>query len=330
VRHIKSMAWAASLALLIGATGCAGSSPPADGHETAALTRVNVTVLPITNVAPVQLAIDEGFFRKQGLDVRLSFATTGAAIVPGVLNGSVDIGYSNLPALVLARSEGLPIVSIATSDALASSVDQDSNAVIVRSDSGITEAADLNDKTVAVNALGGLIYMITRASADNTGGDSASYEFVEIPFPDMLGALGDGRIVAASITEPFLSSAEASGDYIRVFNTGSLGGKQPGLVFDTYFTSEATLSAKPEVIDAFRAAIYEANKFATQNPDAARAAVGRYTETDPDVLSKMTLPTWPDRAISTANFESVLDLMARYDLLTSDADVPSYDLLIRE
>ena len=328
-RHRTWMTIGAAFALLLSVAACGAGTTSDDDVDADGLTEVNLTVLPITNVAPVQIAIDQGFFADQGLEVKVSYATTGAAIVPGVLNGSVDIGYSNLPAEILASSEGLPLVSIATSDGPAASATEDTNALVVRANDDIDDAADLNGRTVAVNALGGLIYLITRASADNLGGDSSSYEFVEIPFPDMLGALQDGRIDAASITEPFLTTALDSGDFTRLFNTGSLGGQQPELIFDTYFTSEETLGAKPGLIDGFRAAMYEANAYASENPGDARAAVGKYTETDPAVLKKMTLPIWADAALSQDDFESIVSLMQKYGLLDSDK-IPSYADLIRE
>jgi NitT/TauT family transport system substrate-binding protein len=108
-----------------------------------------------------------------------------------------------------------------------------------------------------------------------------------------------------------------------------LGGQQPGLIFDTYFTSEQTLAAKPDIIDGFRTAMYEANAFATENPSEARAAVGKYTETDAAVLEKMTLPIWVDTATSPDGFETIVSLMEKYELMDRDK-APSYADLIHE
>jgi len=327
-RHNRLRTLAAA-GLLVCVTACGGAPSSSTDDDSDGLTKVNLTVLPIANVAPVQLAIDQGFFADEGLDVTVSYATTGAAIVPGVLNGSVDIGYTNLPAIMLAGGEGLPLVSIASGDANAPKVtERDNSAVIVRKDSGITDAAGLDGKTVAVNALGGLIYVLTRASADALGGDSSTTDFAEIPFPDMLGALQDGRIDAASVVEPFLTIALKSGDFSSVLNTGSIGGTQPGLVYNTYFTSEQTLKAKPDVIEGFQSAIYAANAYASENEEDVRAAIGEYTETDPALLDKIRLVSWPDSKVTEENYNTLVSLMEEYGLITDATEVPSYDEFI--
>jgi len=327
---------AAIMTLALVACGSnAGTGPQAGSGDSQTLTKVRLTALPIANMASVQLAIDNGYFEDEGLDVEVSYATSGAAVVPGVLNGSVDVGYSTLLAQIAARSEGLPLVSIATSDGQSAdegstSATADSAAVIVRSDSGFDSAADLNGKTIAINALSGLFYMITRGSADNLGGDSATYKFAEIPFPDMIGALQDGRIDAAAIAEPFLTTAVDSGDFKVAFLVGSVGGEHPGLIYNTYFTSEQTLASKPEVVEGFHAAISKANAFARDNPDAARTAIGKFTEIDQEILAKIDLPVWTDEPLSVSNYDTIVDLMTEYGLLADDAEVPAYGDMIHK
>ncbi len=55
---------------------------------------------------PVYLAIDQGFFKKEGLDVELVTFTGGSELIKGVVSGSIDIGYSGLASLSLGIDAG--------------------------------------------------------------------------------------------------------------------------------------------------------------------------------------------------------------------------------
>lgn len=315
-------------------TACAGGSAPETAPEeetttTEEVISLNVSVLPIAATAPVQIAIDEGIFEKHGLDVEVSNITTGSAGVPSVLNGSVDISYGNLISTIQAAAEGLPIVSVVSSDGAPVDPEQDINWLMVRADSGIETAQDLAGKTVAVNGLNGLVYLVTRASIDELGGDSASVEYVEIPFPEMLAALEAGRVDAISTTEPFRTIGLANPENIAIIPTVTIGGTRGGQIVDTYFTSEKFLQENEEAVTRFRAAMYEAQTLANENPDVVRSAISNFLEMPEAILAEMHLALWATEAISEADFDFMAGLMVRYGLLTED-ELPSYGDLIRE
>src|SRR4051794_37798647 len=87
-----AVASALSLAACGGSDGSSGSS----GDGTTATTKVSVGVIPIIDVAPLYLGIAKGFFSKRGLEVKPVPAQGGAAIVPAVVSGSQQFGFSNV------------------------------------------------------------------------------------------------------------------------------------------------------------------------------------------------------------------------------------------
>ena len=122
------MAGAASALLVL--TACGSGSPAGGGGgatsptggaastETQAtgggeLTAIEVGVIPIVDVAPIYLGVEEGIFEKHGLDVTLTLAQGGAAIVPAVQNGQMDFDFSNVTSLVIGKSRGLPLQLVA-------------------------------------------------------------------------------------------------------------------------------------------------------------------------------------------------------------------------
>ncbi|MFD0472469.1 ABC transporter substrate-binding protein [Nonomuraea thailandensis] len=74
---------------------------------------MKVSVIPILDVAPVYLGDQQGFFAAEGLKLELVTAQGGAAIVPAVVSGQVDFGFSNFTSLIVAASKGLPLKVVA-------------------------------------------------------------------------------------------------------------------------------------------------------------------------------------------------------------------------
>jgi NitT/TauT family transport system substrate-binding protein len=326
---MKSSSRAAAFAAVAACLVLSACSGEAESERSDGVIELDIGVLPIAHTAPVQIAIDEGIFEKHGLEVEVTQATGGSAVVPSVMNGSVDIAYANIPSTLLARSQGLPIVSIATSDGAAQDADSDTNWVMVRADSGINSAEDLNGRTIAVNVLNGLVELITRETISELGGDASSVELVEIPFPDMLGALEAGRVDAISTIEPFRTIGLQDPANVALLPVGSIGGTRTGLIVDTYFTSESFLDENEEAVERFRAAIYEAQELAIEQPDLARKAISEYVEIPEPILQSMNMPQWATEKMPDSDFSYMADLMVKYDFLEED-QVPGYDDIIRE
>jgi putative hydroxymethylpyrimidine transport system substrate-binding protein len=64
--------------------------------------------------ANVVAAQAQGFFRKQGLNVSFIVPATGADPSKLIANGAADLGFVHSPDVILARSHGLPLVSVGT------------------------------------------------------------------------------------------------------------------------------------------------------------------------------------------------------------------------
>jgi len=58
---------------------------------------------------PVYLGIDQGFYKKEGLEVELVTFSGGSELIKGVVAGSIDIGYSGLASLSLGIDAGQKI-----------------------------------------------------------------------------------------------------------------------------------------------------------------------------------------------------------------------------
>ena len=81
-----------ALVVLAGAIGCGGEDRGVEESE-GGRTEITVGVIPIADVAPAYLGIDKGFFRDQGLDVKLQPIEGGAAVIPAVAQGDVQFAF---------------------------------------------------------------------------------------------------------------------------------------------------------------------------------------------------------------------------------------------
>src|SRR5690606_30019149 len=141
------------------------------------LTPIKVGVIPIIDVAAAYLAVEQGFFEEEGLDVSLELAQGGAAIVPAVVSGEYQFGFSNVTSLLLAVNNGVPIKAVA-SGLFTTGVEPDFGGVAVPAGSDITSAADLVGKTVAVNTLNNIGDSTIRHVVEEAGGDPMAVNFV--------------------------------------------------------------------------------------------------------------------------------------------------------
>jgi NitT/TauT family transport system substrate-binding protein len=268
------------------AAACGGEDDTAAGGADA----VSVGVIPIVDVAPIYLGIEQGFFEKRDIEVELTAAQGGAAIVPGVAAEEFDFGFSNITSLLLAQSSGLPIEIVANGVASTGVEGEDFGAVMVAADSPIQTPADLATATVAVNTLNNIGDTTIRESVRLDGGDPTDIGFTEVAFPDMPAQLSAGNVDAAWAVEPFKSIIEAEGGRPVAWNYVDAA---PDLTVAAYFATSKLVQENPDLVQRFAEAIAESLQYATDNPDAVRDILGTYTDISSEILAALTLPAFP-------------------------------------
>jgi NitT/TauT family transport system substrate-binding protein len=308
---------AAAVAALLGLAGCA--SPATDGDESSepASKKVTVGVIPIVDVAPIYLGKQKGFFSKRGIDLNLVTAQGGAAIVPGVMSGQFQFGFSNITSLMIAASKGLPVKITSAGNSSTGKEGADFGGVVVSADSPVRTAKDLEGRTVAVNTLKNIGDTTVRASVRKAGGDPNKIRFTELAFPDMPAALSGKKIDAAWVVEPFLSVAKAQGARVVAWNFVDTA---PNLPVAAYFTSTKLGTDDPDLVKRFAEAMTESSAYAQANQDEARAVITTYTKITAEQTKTLTLPQWP-ATIDPAALEVLADLAVADGLVTAKPDL---------
>lgn len=310
-------ALAAITALVL--SGCTDSDAPAGGSgdgdsgSSADLTPVTVGVIPIADTAALYLGDEQGFFEEEGLDLTIETATGGAAIVPAVVSGDYQFGFSNTLSLMVAADQGLDITMVSAAVGSTGDTSDDMGAVITKADSGISTPADLAGKTVSSNSVGNINDTVVRDVVDEAGADSSTISFVEVPFPDAIAAVENDQVDAAFVVEPFVTAALDAGLEVVTYAYADF---DPNLDIAAYF---ALSDIDPDVLAKFQTAMTKSLEFADANPDAVREILATYTQTDPEVLAEITLPRFPTE-MDRPSIERLAAAAQEYGVLSAEPD----------
>jgi NitT/TauT family transport system substrate-binding protein len=310
---------AVACALLVGACGDDEESGGAGGGDE--VTTLKVGVIPIADVAPLYLGMKKGFFKKENLEIEPQLAEGGAAIVPSVVSGDYQFGFSNVTSLIIAASKNLPVQIVSQGVLGGTGKDDAWDGVVVPKGSDIKTPQDFEGKSVAVNTLNNIGPLAMNNSMEKAGADYTKIKYVEVPFPEMNAALEAGRVDAAWEVEPAFSGGKAAGGK-AIMNPYEE--TAPNLTVATYFATKDYIGKNGDVVERFKRAIEKSLDYASQNPDEVREVIGTYTEIPPEVLDKITLPQWtPDLNVPTIELNA--ELSEKYGFIEEQ---PSIDDLI--
>lgn len=309
VRH-RTLTVALSVVLVAGAAACSHKADDGD-----AVTRLDVGVVAVIDIAPLYLGIEKGFFSARHLQVTPKPRSGGSLIVAAVVSGSQHIGFSNNTTLLIGASRGLPLRIVAAGNQAAAG---DYAAIFVRPDRKIASAKDLAGRTIAVNNLNNVGPLTINAALQASGADITRVKFVEVPFPEMGAALAQGRVDAVWAVEPFASAIKASGGAKVLLRPYPL--VAPHFPVASYFTSQSFAASDPDVVDRFRQAMNESLTYAQNHPDEVRRILPTYLSLKPEVAARVVLPEW-STDVGAPLLRRTADLAKEYGYLSTEPDV---------
>ena len=279
---------------------------------------VNVGALPVDTSAVVFYAQDQGFFKDAGLDVHIQTMASGPVLAQAVAANAIDIGVANVATVASARLRGIGLKFIAPA-AIASEQTR-TDLIMVPKDSPIQRAADLNGKTIALNGLKDLQQICAMAWVDKHGGDSKTLKFIEVPFPQMGGAMDQKRVDAALPVEPFASAdkgtARSLGDV--------LDGVGSRYMIVGWLATDSWLAAHADTATRFAAAIAKAAVWANAHEKESAAILVRNSKLDPAIAATMARAIYGTR-LEPALLQPVVDAAVKYGVI--DRPVPVADLM---
>ena len=290
----------------LGAVGGAVLALPR-GAGAQGLTTIDLAGVPEDSITPALYADRSGLFRRYGVDVRIQSQRSGPAIASGVAGGAYGIGKASVEPIIIAHTKNIPFVMVAAGgvyDAKAPIAE-----MLVKADSPIKTAADLNGKTIAVFGLTDIFTLADRLWIDRNGGDSTTVKLVELPVSEIATAIETGRIDAGAINEPELASALAS-KKLRVLGK-PFDAVAQRFMYTAWFTTTGYVDAHRAAVEGFARAMREAAAFVNKNPAQTVDLLAGFTKIDAGVIRSMTRVV-QGTTLDVGLIQPVIDASARY------------------
>jgi NitT/TauT family transport system substrate-binding protein len=227
----------------------------------AAAQAITVGVTSSTSDAPIFIADKKGYFRDEGLDVKVVNFRSAADMVAPLGAGQIEAGAGSASAgLYNAVARGIKIKIVA--DKASSAPGYGATKILVRKDhveSGrYRQLKDLKGMKFAMNAPG-----VSNTSTLNTllksaGLQYADVETVDMPLPDHVAALKNKSVDASASVEPGPALAVRNGDAVVIKSDDEI---LPNHQIAVLLYSEDFAAKQPAAARAFMRAYIRAVRF---------------------------------------------------------------------
>jgi NitT/TauT family transport system substrate-binding protein len=212
--------------------------------------------------AAYYVALKEGFFRDQGLDVEILEGTGSGTTVKVIGAGREEFGLAGAESVAIGRSKGVPIVSIAAI------YQKSAVAFLTLESSGINDFKDLPGRTMGVK-FGSSTYPFYEATLKQLSIDRNRIKEVSIgPGVEHLLAgkvdAMDGQIDNEGV------QIQERGFPVHAILYDEIGVKTYGI---TLIAHEKTIAERPKMVGKFVHAILKGWSLTLADPDKAAAAV---------------------------------------------------------
>ncbi|HEX4257324.1 MAG TPA: ABC transporter substrate-binding protein [Streptosporangiaceae bacterium] len=316
VRSRRSAQLAAVMIAAAATLGACGTSSSSGGATAEAPTvTLTVGVVPVADIAPLYLGIQQHFFASRGLKIVPKQVQQGSLIINQVISGALDIGFSNNVSLIAAASHGLPLHIVAAGNQAGPGL---YSAIFVRAGSPIRTPQDLAGKHIAVNAVANVGPLVVNAALQRESVDVSKISYVAVPFPNMANALVKGQVDAVWAVEPFSGTISAQSGTRRIMEPYPLLPKNFPVA--SYFVSSRYLSQHRSVVKEFTAAMNESLRYAQSHPAQVRQLLPTFLKIPPTVAAKVVLPEWGTN-VESAQLATTAQLARRYGYISTVPDI---------
>jgi NitT/TauT family transport system substrate-binding protein len=190
----------------IGSSATAASAAPA-AHKLTTIT------LGVPGIPPVFLgvmpytALEQGYYKKYGLDVQIKGFTSGTDAVKAVQAGQIDLAWSPTPFAMTLISKGTPLVGIEGMDKV--------DWVVGSNVAGISTCAQLKGQNIGVDSIGGARYQALQAMLTKCKLTIQDVHPVVFPGSSAIQAMLAGQLHASVLHLDDLAEAASQGTPVK-------------------------------------------------------------------------------------------------------------------
>lgn len=310
------------LTIVVGLIGCGDSS------------KENLTTVKLNEVAhsifyaPLYVAIEEGYFEKEGIDLELVTGFGADKTMTALLSGEADIGFMGPETTVYTANEGAndKVVNFAQLTQRAG------NFVVAREDMPDFSWNDLKGKTVLGGRAGGMPEMVFEYVLKENGIDPSTDLTIDqsIDFGSTAAAFSGGSGDFSVEFEPGATNLEKEGAGFVVASLGVDSGYVP---YTAFSAKESYIQKHPELIQSFTNALQKGMNYVNQHSseDIADVISPQFKDTDKNTISTIverykSQDTWKNNLVfSEESYNLLLDILEEAGVIT---DRPAYKELV--
>ena len=233
--------------------------------------------------APQYLAIANGFFDEENIDLEITTGQGTDKVTTALLSGQSDIGLMGPEGAIYVYNEG-------KSDYIqvfAQLTNKDGSFLVSRENTDNFSWDDLKGKTVIPGRKGGVPYMTLRYVLKQNGINPDTDLVLDdsIQFSLMAGAFTGGNADYVTLFEPTASMTQDQNKGYIVTSIGKEAGEIP---YTAYTATKSYIEKNPEIIEGITRAIYRGQKWVEEHTarEVAEKIVGFFPDTTIESLEK--------------------------------------------
>ena len=314
MRKLKWIALAAAVMMTITALPVTALAKKKDSTEDKTLSKVTLNeVAHSIFYAPQYVAIEEGYFKKEGLDLTLVTGFGADKTMTAVISGEADIGFMGAEASIYAYQEGAtdPVMNFAQLTQRAG------NFLVARKEMPYFTWDDLKGKKVLGGRKGGMPEMVFEYILKNNGLDPETDLTIDqsIDFGSTAAAFtGDTSADFTVEFEPSATLLEQEGTGYVVASLGTDSGYVP---YTSYSAKASFLEDHPKTIQKFTNALQKGMDYViTHSPEEIATVIApQFPETDLATVTAIVTryyqqDTWKDNLIfNEESFQLLQDIL---------------------
>lgn len=226
--------------------------------------------------APQYVAINEGFFKDQGIDLKLTNGGGSDKVMAALLSGNMDIGLAGLESNVYVYNEGEKDYPIVFSQL----TKRDGSFLISREDIKDFSWKKLKGKKIIPGRRGSIPYMTLLYVLKENGIDHKTDVFIDdsIQFDLMAGAFSSGNADFVTAFEPIVCQLEKNRKGFTVASIGSEIGEIP---YTGYTAKKSYIKNNKDLVISFTKAIFRGQKWVSEH--SAKQIAQSITKQFPDI-----------------------------------------------
>lgn len=234
--------------------------------------------------APQYVAISQGYFEDEGIDIDLILTPGADKVTAAVISGDVDIGFCGTEATIYVYNGGEKDYL----QTFAGLTQKDGSFLVARKNYNNFKLEDIKGKTIIGGRRGGMPEMTLEWALKENGIDPKKDVNIDtsIEFAAMQGAFIGGTGDFVTLFEPNALAVEKAGYGKVVAYIGDLGGIVP---YTAYNAKKSFIENNKDIIKGFRKAINKGLKFVINNDNAtiAKSLVEFFPDTSLSDLKKI-------------------------------------------